>query len=143
MKKKTWKTSKGSNNLSAYRKKEKRKPGISPRVAPSKVTMLTQEEINYMAPTIPMETHNTATKIEEGPLTWYLINEVIDTDIWDILQYRYLIQSKEEKKKNSEKRTIRIIWTICRRISRKSKKGTNTICTVTYSRIIFTVQPQK
>ena len=45
--------------------KEKRKHGRHPRVAPSEVPMVTQEEINHTPPTTPMATHNTSTKIEE------------------------------------------------------------------------------
>ena len=49
---------------------EKRKTGRPPRVVPSKVTMVTQEEMNNMAPKIPIATHNTATQIEDEPLPW-------------------------------------------------------------------------
>ena len=47
---------------------QKSKPRIPPRVAPSKVPMVTQGEINHMSPTIPIETHNMATQIEDEPL---------------------------------------------------------------------------
>ena len=57
-----------------------KKPGRPPRVAPSKIAMVTQEEMNHMAPTIPIETHNMATQIEYGPLVWYLVNAVIYPD---------------------------------------------------------------
>ena len=51
-------------------------------------------------------------------------------------------------------RVVKIIWTTCRRIATKSKKGTNTIrffarnnilvgCMVTYSRILLDVKSQK
>ena len=63
----------------------KRKSVRPPRVAPSKVPMVTQEEINHTAPTIPIETHNMATKIEYEPLPWYLVNVVIDPYTGDIL----------------------------------------------------------
>ena len=42
-------------------KQEKRKPGIPPRVVPSKMPMVTQEEINHMSPKILISTHNMAT----------------------------------------------------------------------------------
>ena len=45
-----------------------------------------------MAPTIPIATHDMATKIEDDPLTCYLVNAVIDTDMSGILQYKYIIQ---------------------------------------------------
>ena len=38
-----------------------------------------------MAPTIPIETHNMATKIEDEPLPWYLVNALIDPYTGDIL----------------------------------------------------------
>ena len=134
---------------------EKRKPGIPPRVAPSKVPMITQEEINHMEPTIPIATHNMTTKIEYEPLTWYLVNTVIDTDTRDILQYKDTIQSKGKKSNRPlAKRIIKGIWTTCRQISRKIEKVTNTIrfvaknkihvrCTITYSHIIVDVQRHK
>ena len=34
-----------------------------------------------MAPTIPISIHKMGKKIEDEPLTWYLINTVIDKDI--------------------------------------------------------------
>ena len=40
-----------------------KKPGRPPRVAPSKIAMVTQEEMNHMAPKILIETHNMATQI--------------------------------------------------------------------------------
>ena len=43
--------------------KEKRKPKRHIRVAASKLTMETQEEIYHMAPTIRIETHNMAPQI--------------------------------------------------------------------------------
>ena len=49
-----------------------------------------------MAPKIPIETHNTATKIEYEPLTWYLTNEVIDPDTGEISHYKYLMQAREK-----------------------------------------------
>ena len=56
------------------------KPRRPSRVAQSKVNMVTQEEINHMAPTIPIATPNTATIIENKPLPWYLFDAVIDTE---------------------------------------------------------------
>ena len=64
--------------------------------------MVTQEDINHtkciyhIAPTIPIATHNMATKIEYQSLPWYLYILVINPDTWDILQYKYIIQSKEK-----------------------------------------------
>ena len=47
------------------------KPGRPPSVSPIKVTMVAQEginhmkDINYIAPTIPIETHNITPQIED------------------------------------------------------------------------------
>ena len=71
---------------------QKRKPGRPPRVAPSKMPMVTQEEINHMSPTIPMATHNMAINIEDGTLPCYLSKTVVDTDTRDLLQYKDLMQ---------------------------------------------------
>ena len=49
-----------------------------------------------MAPTIPIATPNTATIIENKPLPWYLFDAVIDTETEEILQYKYIMQSKEK-----------------------------------------------
>ena len=62
-----------------------------------------------------------AAQIEDEPLPWYLVNAVIDTDTWEILQYKYLMQ-KNKKQETSGKWIIKRIWTTCRRISRKSEK---------------------
>ena len=35
-----------------------------------------------------------ATKIEYEPLPWYIVSAVINPDVGEILQYKYLIQSK-------------------------------------------------
>ena len=67
-------------------KAQKRKPGRPPRVAQSEVPMVTQEEINHMAPTIPMATHNMATNIEDDNLPCYISKTVVDTYTGDILQ---------------------------------------------------------
>ena len=64
---------------------------------PREVSMVTQEEINHMAPNIPISTHNVDTQIEDEPLPWYLSNKVVDPDTGEILQYKYLMQAKEEK----------------------------------------------
>ena len=67
-------------------------------MAPSKVPIAIHEDKNYMkqinnmALTVPKETHNMATKIEDEPLPWYLVNTVIDTDIGDILKYKDITQ---------------------------------------------------
>ena len=55
-------------------------------VAQSEVPMVTQEEINHMAPTIPMATHNMATNIEDENLPCYISKTVVDTYTGDILQ---------------------------------------------------------
>ena len=73
---------------------EKRKPIKTPRVVPSKADMLMKGEINHMVPTIPISTHNMATKIEDEPLPWYLVNEVVDSYTWEILHYKYLMPAK-------------------------------------------------
>ena len=73
---------------------EKRKTGQTSREAPCKVPMVTRDNMNHIAPTIPIETHNISTKMEDEPLPWYLVNTVIDTETGDILQYKYKIQSK-------------------------------------------------
>ena len=36
------------------------------------------------------------TQIEDEPLPWYLVNAGIDPDTGEMLQYKYLMQSKEE-----------------------------------------------
>ena len=65
--------------------------------------MVTQEdvnpmkELNHMAPTILMATHNMATQIEDEPLPWYLVNTVIDTYTREVLQYKYLMKSEEKE----------------------------------------------
>ena len=108
--------------------------------------MVTQEEIHNMVPTITIATYNMAAQIEDEPLPWYLVNAVIDTDTWEILQYKYLMQ-KNKKQETSGKWIIKRIWTTCRRISRKSEKVKETISfvarnnipvglTVTYSHIL-------
>ena len=56
--------------------------------------MVTQEEINHMPPTILIATHNMSTKIEDEPLPWYLVNEVVDSYTWEILHYKYLMPAK-------------------------------------------------
>ena len=61
-------------------------------VAQSEVPMVTQEEINHMAPTIPMATHNMATNIEYKNLTCYLSKTVVDVGTGDLLQYKDLMQ---------------------------------------------------
>ena len=88
--------------MKCRRKHKKRKPGRPPRVVQSKVPMVTQEEINNMAPTIKIAINNMATKIEYEPSPSYLVNVVIDTDTGDILQYKYLTQSKLKE--------IRYLW---------------------------------
>ena len=55
-------------------------------MASNKVPMVTQEEINHTAPTIPIATHNIATHIEDETLPWYLVKFVIDPYTEDILQ---------------------------------------------------------
>ena len=47
---------------------------------PSEVPIVTQKEINQMAPNIPISTHNMDTQIEDGLLPWYLSNTVVDPD---------------------------------------------------------------
>ena len=65
--------------------------------------MVTQEdvnpmkELNHMAPTILMATHNMATQIEDEPLPWYLVNTVIDPETEEVLQYKDPIKSKEKE----------------------------------------------
>ena len=65
--------------------------------------MVTQEdvnpmkELNHMAPTILMATHNMATQIEDEPLPWYLVNTVIDTYTGEVLHYKYLMKSEEKE----------------------------------------------
>ena len=44
--------------------------------------------MNYMVPTIPIETNNMDTKIDHEPLPWYLANTVIDPYTREILQYK-------------------------------------------------------
>ena len=44
-----------------------------------------------MATTIPIATHDMATKIEDDPLTCHLVDAVIDTYMWGILQYNYIM----------------------------------------------------
>ena len=53
---------------------KKIKPGRPPRVAPREVRMVKQEEINHMAPTITIATHNMSTQIKDETLAWYLLN---------------------------------------------------------------------
>ena len=50
-----------------------------------------------MDPQIMMATNNTVTQVEDEPLTWYLANTVVDTDTGKILQYKDLMQSREQK----------------------------------------------
>ena len=110
--------------------------------------MVTQEEINNMAPAIPIETHNMATQIEYETLPWYPINAVIDPDTGEILQYKDLVQSKE--KRDHGKTDYQKNLDDLQKYFRESKKGTNNIRfvthkniplghTVTYAHIIFEV----
>ena len=62
--------------------------------------MVTQKEIKHMAPKIPISTHNMATKSEYEPLPWYLSNTVVDPETGEILQYKDLLQAKEEENRN-------------------------------------------
>ena len=70
-------------------------PGIPPRVAPQVVPFVIKEEFNRMVPTIPISTHDMANKIEDEPLPWYLVNTFVDPDMGAVLQYKYLIHSKD------------------------------------------------
>ena len=63
-------------------------------MAPSKVPMVTQEEINHMEPTILIEIHNMASKIEDETLPWYLVNAFIDPYTGYMLKYKFIIQPK-------------------------------------------------
>ena len=56
-----------------------------------------------MAPKVLMETHNMSIQIEYEPLPWYLDSAVINPDTGDILQYKYLIQLKNNKQETSGK----------------------------------------
>ena len=47
---------------------KKIKPGSPPRADPIEVPLVTQEEINHMAPTIPITTHKIVTQVEDEPL---------------------------------------------------------------------------
>ena len=55
---------------------EKNKMGRPQKSVPIQLSMVTQKdenymkELNHMVPTILMETHNMATKIEDEPLLW-------------------------------------------------------------------------
>ena len=52
---------------------EHRKPGRPPRVSPIKMSTVTQEGMNHMAPTIPIATHNMSTQVEDEPFLCYCI----------------------------------------------------------------------
>ena len=54
------------------------------------------KELNHMVPTILMETHNMATKIEDEPLLWYIVNAVIDPDKGEVMQYNDLTKQIEK-----------------------------------------------
>ena len=56
--------------------------------------MVTQEEMNHVAPTITIVTHNMATQIEDEPLPRYLNNAVIDTNTGNTLQKIFRMKSK-------------------------------------------------
>ena len=56
------------------------------------MTLVTQELINHMDPTITITKYNMAKKIEDKKVTWYLLNDVLYPDTGVILQYKYLMQ---------------------------------------------------
>ena len=49
-----------------------------------------------MDPTVPIKKRNTATQFEDEPLTWYLVNTFLHPGTGAILQYNYLMYSKEK-----------------------------------------------
>ena len=53
---------------------------------PREVILVTQEEINCMAPTIPIATHNMPTQIEDETLPCHVVNGIVDPDKEEILQ---------------------------------------------------------
>ena len=133
---------------------EKRKPIKTPRVVPSKADMLMKGEINHMVPTIPISTHNMATKIEDEPLPWYLFNALIDLYTGEILQYKYLMKLKDKKRDLWKNIPSKEFGRLADGFPGKVKKGTNNIrffaCnnipviyTITYSHIVVNVKTQK
>ena len=50
-----------------------------------------------MASTIPNSMQNMSKTIEDEPFPWYLVNVIVEPDTGEIIQYKYLIQSKEEE----------------------------------------------
>ena len=56
-----------------------------------------------MTPKILITTHDTAKKIEDEPLPWYLFNAIVEPDAGDILQYKDIIQSKGNKTRDLQK----------------------------------------
>ena len=62
--------------------------------------MVTQEDvnnmksINNMVTTISIATHKTTPQIEDKPLSWYLVNTVIDPYTVELLQYKDIMKSK-------------------------------------------------
>ena len=72
-------------------------PGTPPRVVTQVVTLVTQEEVNHMSPTIPIVMHIMSKKIEDERLPRYLINTAVDPETVAPLQYNDLIHSKDKK----------------------------------------------
>ena len=63
-------------------------------VAPIIVPLLTQDEINHKESTIQTTTYNMNKQIEDEPLLWCIPNAVVDSDTVEIIQCKYLMNSK-------------------------------------------------
>ena len=56
-----------------------------------------------MALTTPIKMHKMATKIEDEPLPWYLVNTIIDPETGEDLQYKDIMKSQEKNKRPVKK----------------------------------------
>ena len=71
--------------------------------------------------------HDTGKKIEYEPLPWYLVNAIVDPDIGVILQYKDLMQPKDQKQDTLGKMVCETIWATCRWIYGEIPKKQQTI----------------
>ena len=108
-----------------------------------------------MVPTIPITTHDMDKKIEDKPLTCYQGNAIFDPDMGEILQYKDIMQSKEEKQEPFGKNCLsKEFGRLTDGLLGKFHKGMSTTHfvarnnipvgrTFAHSRIVVHVQPYK